>query len=150
MRTVESLVAEIGVDMDIFPSDKHLASWAGICPGNNESAGKHKNGKTRKGNRYLRRALIQSAHACITTKDSYLGAQYHRIAKRRGKKKVIIAVAHSILVVVYHILKHKIPYRDLGPDYFDRINREHLVRYHQKRLEGLGLKVTVESLEKAA
>jgi transposase len=150
MRTVESLVAEIGVDMDMFPSDKHLASWAGICPGNNESAGKHRNGKTRKGNRYLRRALIQSAHACITTKDSYLGAQYHRIAKRRGKKKAIIAVAHSILVIVYHILKHKVPYRDLGPDYFDRINREHLVRYHQKRLQGLGFKVTVESLEKAA
>jgi transposase len=150
MRTVESLIAEIGVDMTVFPSDKHLASWAGICPGNNESAGKHRNGKTRKGDPYLRRALIQSAHACITTKDSYLGAQYHRLAKRRGKKKAIIAVAHSILVIVYHILKHKIPYRDLGPDYFDRINREHLVRYHQKRLERLGFKVTVESLEQAA
>jgi transposase len=150
IRTVESVIAEIGVDVTVFPSDKHLASWAGICPGNNESAGKHRSGKTRKGDPYLRRALIQSAHACITTKDSYLGAQYHRLAKRRGKRKAIIAVAHSILVIVYHILKHKVSYHDLGPDYFDRINREHLVRYHQKRLEGLGFKVTVESLEQAA
>lgn len=150
MRTAEVIISEIGVTMDSFPSEKHLASWAGICPGNNESAGKRRSGKTRKGNPYLRRVLIQAAQACGNSKDSYLGAQYHRIAKRRGKKKAIIAVAHSILVIVYHILKYKIPFQDLGGDYFDRLNKAHLVRYHQKRLQGLGFKVTIESLEEAA
>lgn len=150
LRTIESVISEIGIDMAAFPTEKHIASWAGLCPGNNESAGKHKSGKTRKGNPYVRRALVQAAHACINTKNSYLGAQYRRIAKRRGTKKAAVAVAHSILVIIYHILKHKIPYQDLGPDYFDRINKEHIARYHRRRLEGLGFKVTIESTEQAA
>jgi len=150
LRTIESVIAEIGIDMEAFPTEKHIASWAGLCPGNNESAGKHKSGKTRKGNPYVRRALVQAAHACINTKNSYLGSQYRRIAKRRGNKKAAVAVAHSILVIIYHILKHKIPYQDLGPDYFDRINKEHIARYHRRRLEGLGFRVTIESTEQAA
>ena len=150
MRVAETIISEIGVNMDSFPTEKHLASWAALCPGNNESAGKHKSGKTRKGNLYLKRVLTQAANACGSSKDSYLGARLNRIAKRRGRKKAVVAVAHAILVIAYHILKHKTPYRELGVDYFDKLNKQHLVRYHQKRLQGLGFKVTIETLEDAA
>lgn len=148
-RTAEVVISEIGLDMGRFPSDRHLASWAGLCPGNNESAGKRKSGKTRKGNIWLRRGLIQAAQSCIRT-DTYLGAQYHRLVPRRGKHKAVTAVAHSILVIIYHVLNDKVPYRELGPDHFSRISRTHVERHHIKRLESLGYKVHLEPLEVAA
>jgi transposase len=149
-RTVEMLIAEIGVDMSRFPTDRHLASWSGFCPGNNESAGKRKSGKTRKGDRWLRRGLIEVAWAASRSKDTYLHALYHRIARRRGHKKASVAVAHAILVMVYHILKHKVPYRELGADYFDRLNLKYVKNHFVKRLEGLGYKVILEPTQVAA
>ncbi len=146
----ETIVSEIGVDMGRFATDGHLASWAGMCPGNNESAGKRKSGKTTKGNTYLRAALTQAAWAASHTKGTYLQAQYQRLAKRMGKKKALVAVGHSILVIVYHVLANRASYKELGGDYFDRQNvvqqRTRLIR----KLEKLGLKVTVEELPVAA
>ncbi len=148
-RTAEALIAELGVDMTVFPSDRHCASWAGMCPGNNESAGKRKSGKTRKGSKWLRAALVEAAWATSRT-PTYLGAQYHRIARRRGKKKAIVAVAHSILVIAYHLLKDGTTYRDLGHAYFDQRDTARLQQRLIARLESLGLRVTVEPLPQAA
>jgi transposase len=139
--TIENVIAEIGVDMQVFPDEHHLASWCGICPGNEESAGRRLRSRTRKGNRWLRRALAEAAWAGSHAKQSYLSAQYRRIAARRGKKRAIIAVGHSLLVVMFHVLKHKVEYQDLGPDYFDRLEPERLRRYLVKRLERLGYHV---------
>ena len=144
------IVAEIGVDMERFPTDHHLASWAGMCPGNNESAGKRKSGKTTKGSRYLRAALVQAAWAASHQKGTYLAAQYKRLVKRMGKKKALVAVGHSILVIAYHVLQNRTQYQDLGGDYFERRNvdkqRKRLIRH----LESLGMKVTVEEVKEAA
>jgi len=148
-RTAEALIAELGVDMTIFPSDGHCASWAGMCPGHNESAGKRKSGKTRKGSKWLRAALTEAAWAASHTR-TYLGAQYHRLARRRGKKKAAVAVGHSILVIAYHILKEGTTYRDLGQDYFDRRDTARLQQRLIARLESLGVKVTVEPIAQAA
>ena len=148
-RTAEALIAELGVDMAVFPSDGHSASWVGLCPGNNESAGKRKTGTTRKGNKWLRSALVAAAWAATHTR-TYLGAQYHRLARRRGKKKAIVAVAHSLLVIAYHILKEGTVYRELGHDYFDKRDTVRLQRRLITRLESLGLRVTVEPLPQAA
>ena len=148
-RTAEAVIAELGVDMTVFPSDRHCASWAGMCPGNHESAGKRKSGKTRKGSKWLRAALAEAGWATSRTR-SYLGAQYHRLARRRGKKKAIVAVAHSILVIAYHILKEGTTYRDLGHDYFDKRDTARLQRRLIARLESLGLHVTVDPLPQAA
>ena len=150
MRVAETIISEIGINMTAFPTEKHLASWVALCPGNNESAGKHKSGKTRKGNPYLKRALTEAANACGSSKDSYLGARFQRLAKRRGRNKAVVAVAHSILTIAYHILKYKTPFYNLGADHFDKLNKQHLVKYHQKRLQSLGFKVTIETLEEAA
>lgn len=143
-RTAEMIVAEIGLDMERFPTAGHLASWAGMCPGNNESAGKRKSSKTRKGSPWLREALVEAAQAAVRAKKTYLASQYHRIAPRRGAKRAIVAVGHTILVIVYHILKHQRPYVDLGANYFDEQDKTAIVRRSVKRLEKLGYKVTVE------
>ena len=144
------IVSEMGVDMRRFPTDKHLASWAGMCPGNNESAGKRKSGKTTKGSQYLRAALVQAAWAGSRAKGTYVQAQYQRLVKRMGKNKALVAVGHTILVICYHVLLNRESYQELGGDYFDRQNvqgqRSRLIR----KLESLGLKVTVEELEVAA
>lgn len=149
-QTTEDVISEIGVDMSAFPSHHHIASWAAVCPGNNESAGKHRSGKTGKGNAYLRRALVQAAWAASHTKNTYLSAQYHRLVKRLGKKKALIAVAHSMLVIIYHILSRKEHFHELGGDYFDRHNQQTLRHHLIRRLESLGLKVTVQELNQAA
>jgi transposase len=142
-RTAEVLVAEIGTDMQRFPSAGHLSSWAGLCPGNHESAGKRQSGKTRKGSPWLRAALVEAARAASRTKTGYLGAQYRRVAARRGAKRAAVAVAHSILAIVYHILTEHEPYRDLGAGYFDERNRQALERHLVKRLGALGYDVTL-------
>jgi transposase len=142
-RTAEALIAELGVDMAVFPTDRHCAAWVGLCPGSHESAGKRKSGKIRKGNKWLRAALVAAAWAASHTR-TYLGAQYHRLARRRGKKKAIVAAAHSLLVIAYHILKEGTVYRELGHDYFDRRDTARLQRRLITRLESLGFRVTLE------
>jgi transposase len=148
-RIAEVVIAELGADMTVFPSDRHCASWAGLCPGHDESAGKRRSGKTRKGSKWLRAALIEAAWATSHTKG-YLGAQYRRLARRRGRKKALVAVAHSILVIAYHTLKDGTTYRDRGHDYFDKRDTVRLQRRLITRLEALGLRVTVEPLAQAA
>lgn len=146
----ETIVSEIGVEMERFPTDAHLASWGGMCPGNKESAGKRKSGKTTKGCTYLRAALTQAAWAATHTKETYLAAQYQRLAKRMGKKKALVAVGHSILVIIYHVLKNRASYQELGGDYFDRQTVVQQQTRLIRKLEALGLKVTVEELPVAA
>lgn len=142
-RAAEIIIAEIGTDLSRFPSAKHLASWAGMCPGNAESGGKRLSGKTRKGNRWLRQVLIEIAHVAAKTRGTYLAAQYRRIAARRGKKRALVAVAHTVLVIIYHILTRRESYRDLGEAYFDHLERQHVERRLVRRLERLGYSVTL-------
>ena len=148
--TAEVVVAEIGVDLRRFPRADHLGSWAGGAPGNNESAGKRRSGKTRKGNPWLRRALVEAAHAAGRTKNTYLGAQYRRLVARKGKTRAAVAVAHSILTIVYHVLTDRQPYADLGGDYFDRRDQQAVQRRLVHRLEALGYTVSLQPKEPAA
>jgi transposase len=148
-QTAEMLVSEIGVDMSRFPSAAHLAAWAGLAPGNYESAGKRLSGKTRKGNQTLRSGLMQSAHVASRSR-TYLAAQYRRLATRRGKKRATMAVAHSILVIAYHVIQRQEPYRELGVQYFDQQRPEATAKRLVKRLETLGYQVSVQPQEASA
>jgi transposase len=149
-RVAEVIVSEIGVEMRHFPSDGHLASWAGMSPGNNESAGKRRSGRTTKGNIYLRNALVQAAWAATHTKGTYLAAQYKRLVGRKGKNRALVAVGHSILVIIYHVLSRRESYSELGGDYFDKRNVEAQRKRLVRQLESLGLKVTLEEVPVAA
>lgn len=143
-RSAECFLAETGADMSRFPTHRHLASWARICPGTNESAGKRGSGATGHGNPWLRGTLVEMAHGAARSR-SYLGSQYHRLAARRGKKRAAVAVGHSILVIGYHVLREGKTYRELGGNYFDERDREAVVRRAVRRIEQLGFKVSLEA-----
>jgi len=146
-RAAEEILVEIGPDVvSRFPSAHHLASWARICPSNNESAGKRRSSKTGKGNPWLRSVLVEVAWSAIRVKDGYYSGLYHRLAGRRGKKRAIVAVAHSILVTIYSMLKNNTVYQDLGEHFLDFINRRQVIRRAISRIERLGYKVTLEEV----
>jgi transposase len=141
-RSAQVIVSEVGVDMSRFASSAHLASWARICPGTHESAGKRRSAGTGTGNNWLRTTLLESAWAASHSHTSYLGARYRRINKRRGPKRAAIAVAHTILVIAYHILRDEVAFQDLGPAYFDRLDDGRQKRYYLRRLAALGCDVS--------
>lgn len=148
-RTAEVLLAELGPEMKQFPDDEALSKWAGMCPGNHESAGKQKHGRTAKGNKWLRRALVSAAHAASRSKNTYLSARFARLA-RGGKKRAAVAVGHTILVAAYHILKDEVDYRDLGGDYFEKRTEAQTTRRLVKQLERFGYEVELHRLPEAA
>ena len=149
-RGAKALLAETGIDMSRFPTHKHFASWAGQCPGNHESAGKRKSGKTPAANRHLDAVLTEMAHAAVRKKNSYFKAQYHRLAGRRGKKRAIGAVKHSLLVTIYYMLRDDRPFQDLGADHFNRLNPQQRIRFHVRKLQELGQAVEISPMANAA
>ena len=141
--SAKGIISVIGTDMERFPTNAHIASWAGLCPGNNESAQKRKSGKTRKGNALLRETLILCAHSAVKNKNSYFYAQFARISAHRGKKRAYVAVAHSMLIAIYHILKDGVVFKDLGADYYNQFNRERKINAYLKKLKALGWEAPV-------
>jgi transposase len=143
-RGSEEYMAEVGTGTSRFASGNHLASWIGLCPGNNESAGKRKNGKTRHGNPWLCSTLVQAARGASRSKGNYLSSQYHRLASRRGDNKAVVAVAHSICLIIFKMVTQGTKYQDLGESYFDNHDREHFIKRATKRIEALGYKVSLQ------
>lgn len=148
--TAQQIVAEIGTDMSHFPTSGHLAAWAGLAPGNNQSAGKTLSSRTRQGNRSLKRALIEAAYAAVRVKDSYLSAQYHRLVGRRGKRRAIVAVAHSLLVIAYHLIQRDEDYKELGGNYFDTRQPVKVIHTLVSRLQQLGYEVQLNPRTEAS
>ena len=136
--SAQAVISVIGTDMGRFPDDAHIASWAGLCPGDNESAKKRKSGKTRKGNALLRETLVNCAHAAVKNRKSYFYAQFMRVSAHRGKKRAYVAVAHSMLIAIYHILKDGVTFKDLGADYYNQFNKERKIKAYLKKLKSLG------------
>ena len=149
-RIAEIVAAELGLEVARFPTAGHLAAWAGLAPGNHESAGKRLSGKTRQGSDALRSALVEAAQAAVHCRDTYLAAHYRRLAARRGAKRAIVAVAHTILIIIYHLLRDGTTYRELGSTYYDERDRHATERRLVRRLEALGNRVTVEPVDPAA
>jgi transposase len=145
-RNAEELIAELGIDMNRFPSADHVSSWAGMSPGNNESAGKRKSGKSRKGNKHLRSTLVRGAKSAAKKKDSYFYAQYRKIAGRRGKNRAAVAVGHSILIIAYHMLKKNQTYMELGANYFEQRSKEATIKRAVQLLQRVGISINVEQL----
>ncbi len=143
-RSAEEILAEIGTDVSRFPTSAHLASWAKVCPGSYESAGKRKSGKIGHGNVWLRSTLVEVAQAAGHTRNTYLSAQYHRVASRRGNKRAVIALAHTILVIVYSLLRHGGNYQDMGHNYFDERNQHRTLQRAVQRIERLGYQVVLQ------
>ena len=141
--SAEVVISVIGTDMTRFPADAHISSWAGLCPGNNESAGKRKSGKTRKGNALLRSTLIVCAHSAIKNKNSYFYAQFQRISAHRGKKRAYVAIAHSMLIAIFHMLKDGTAFQDLGAEYYNQFNQERKINAYLKKLKALGWEAPV-------
>ena len=141
--SAQAIISVIGTDMSRFPTDSHIASWAGLCPGDNESAKRRKSGKTRKGNALLRSTLVICAHSAVRNKQSYFYAQFMRISAHRGKKRAYVAVAHSMLIAIYHILEDGIVFKDLGADYYNQFNRERKINAYLKKLKALGWEAPV-------